>query len=273
MDNYELILYLITFLVVLTVILIYKFSNQATPYSLMFLFASNLVFFSFTGLKQSLGCIFANIFFALELSTRKNTLWSLLSLLLIVLSCYFHSTCFVLFLVFILLRINYKNRNMATLVAVMLFIFTLILMKPVSLLLSSRIEGLMPQISTTINTYFDDSEYSEGILQVFRGIPFYLLSFYAFKYRKKYCELIPNYDKYLVISVLGSSLYMYSAVSYWYSRFIIVFYIPLAFLFGQLVWNLNKDRQEHHMIFMIIGSLYFFTMRNLYMVFTIYGAF
>ena len=79
-------------------------------------------------------------------------------------------------------------------------------------------------------------------LAFIKGFPFYYVSIMGFFKRSGLRQTIKNYDQYLILSVIGSIIYLSCIHSYWLFRATTYFYYPIGIYFGLIVKNLNSVR-------------------------------
>ena len=273
-NNYELTLYITTFICCFVLFFVYKYCEYSTPYTLMFLLSTNFVFFSFTGLKQILTCTFANIFFLLILSKKKNIIIEIITWITVLLACLFHVTGFILIPIYFVMKLNYRNSKKAMRIMVILLLL-IIFMRPLLLGLTKLLGTVLPQLSYKILEYFaeDTQQTTDGTFAVFKGIPYYILTYYAFKRRNRYLNLIFKYDQLFILSFIASLFVFSTIISYWLSRFAIMFCFPLGILFGQMIENSNSRAEKNNLEILVLVPMLFFTLRANMLVYLNYGGY
>ena len=272
--DFNLTLYFTTFLCCLTILIVLRYSEQATPSTLAFILASNFVFFTFTGLKQALAGIFVNIFFLLALSRRRGFVVDVCCIAMMFLSVQFHITGYVLLPVFFMLRLNYDRGRKSALIFMVLLI-TLLFMEPILLGLARFLGSNATVLVDKINEYLteDALQPAEGRLAFLKGVPYYCLTYFAASSRHEMVSKIQNYDRYLIISGLASMFSASTIVSYWFPRFTYLFVFPCAILYGLLVMGIEDKRRRQLMTLTILMPLLFFTLRSNMLVFINYGGY
>ena len=272
--DYNVTLYLTTFLCCFVMLAAYKESDLATPEALAFVFASNFVFFTFTGLRQALAGIFVNIFFVLMLSEKKSLAKDLLCILLAIVSVQFHITGYILLPIYLLLKLNYNNgwKSAVLFIALILILF---FMEPILRQLARISSGNISILANKINDYMtqDASQASESGLSLLKGLPYYFLTYYAASRRKEMTKIIPYYDKYLVISGIASMFALSTIISYWFSRFTLLFIFPCSILYCILLQGEQDKKRSQLLKFAVIAPLLLFTLRANLLVFINYGGY
>lgn len=272
--NFELMLYFTTFICCLILLIVYKYSNNSSPYALFFLFSSNFVFFTFVGLKQAIAGIFANLFFLFILAEAPNIITEIMCLATVILACYFHVTGYILVPIYILMKINYKNNKKAISI-ILLMLLAILFMKQLLLGMADALELVLPNISYKITEYLgeDTIQVTEGTLSVLKGFPYYFITYYALKNRKRYVEKIPDFNRLLVLSFVASILAVSTIVSYWFSRFTFMFLFPVSLLFSNMIQCAKSKVEKHNILILVLIPMLLFTLRSLLLVIVNYGGY
>lgn len=211
------------------------FSGLHNRYALTFFVLTDIIFFSFTALKQIYACAFACILFAV--AQKKTTLPRvLICLSAVALACLFHNAALILIPTYPLLLLC-KSRRMKGWV-----LFTLIGLLLVSVLFLEQIAGLVaqlvepikPSISAKINGYFAANRETWNKAAFLKGLPYYLIVVLGFLKRPRLHEQIANYDMLLMLSALGAAMYLASVQSYWMYRATEFYVFPICIFIGQL---------------------------------------
>lgn len=271
--NIENVFYVTTFLCVFIILLAYKISIYADYNFFALLLTGEVIINSFTSLKQSYACAFAYMFFvfALEGKSRKRML---LSLCFLVLSCIFHVAGAILIPVYILLLIKKYDVKKLTLCILMIVVLT-IYMNPVLVSISDSIVDTFPVLAYKIRLYMVEnySTYEGSSMAFIKYMPIYYITMLGLVRRKRLVNKIENYNKYMLVSVVATSIIMYSSISYWFSRFTGMFYFPI-FMFFILM---NKESHNafnkfiHSSIVYGVGMI--ILIRKIILIFINYGFF
>lgn len=267
--EYTDLLYISTFVTIFIVLLAYRYSKNATPYTILLLFLTSLVFQSFTAIKQTYTTAFATLFFVLMFE-KNGILKDAICILLIVLSCLFHATGYILIPIYILIKskIQFKSPLKLMLVA-LLFVF---LFKPIMLFIAQYTNSVFPYLSLKILDYFgEDSDASEGsIIQIFKGIPFYYITYLFFKYSTRLRSEIKQFDTYLILTLFASLCYVSSFYNVWMMRMVDLFSF-IVFVFWTIsVQYLPNPKAKKRNAALILAL---FTYRWLIMIYINFGTF
>ena len=248
-------------------------SKYCSAEAVLFLASSYFVFVTLTALKQSPVCAIAAMVFVLTVE-RKGIFYDVLSILLIIVSCSLHSTGFMLIPLFLLLKLNYKNKMRTTILMIVLVI-AFIFFQPAVQFISTRFANVIPIFGERVSGYLAneitvDAGEKSGFV-ILKGIPYYILVVIGLIDRKLHSGN-PHYDKYLILSVIGAISAMLSIYSYWYIRISYLFYLPFYVLFS-MVLSKRKGKDRIILIVLIIGSLAFFTFRSVILNYVNYGGY
>lgn len=268
------LLYLTTFLCVFVLLVSYKYSRQGTPYALMFYFSTNYVFFTFTGLKQAIAGIFFNLFFLVMLWDSDKRVKDLIGVFLIMMACSMHVTGYILIPVFFLLKLDF-NTEIKRISITAILLALIVLFEPIMLGLSRVLNSAIPMLSTKISEYLgEDSIQSTGtVATVLRGVPYYMLCFFAISDHHFYASKIKNFDRMFLLAIVASLLSVSTVFSYWLSRAASCLIFPVGLLFGQMFSVSDAPRQRQQLLLFVLLPMLFFTLRSAFLVFSIYGGF
>lgn len=265
------VFYFSTFFTCILIFLAYKYAKNAGALTVYFLLCTNIIFFSFTGAKQTFAVGFSSLFFALVLNNKIKS--KVLPIILIILSCLFHTTGFILIPIYLTLIALKKSKKSVLIWGFIFIIFVcMIFFQPLLLKIASISAGTFPSVSQKIIEYFGNDVVNDKSITFIKGIPFYLLLCYGMLFRKYLKPKIENYDILLFLNIMAAAFYLLSYKSYWMYRFTYIFYFPMAIFFDNLIRNNIKDNKNIIKLSIGISSL-FITIREVIMIFVLYGGF
>lgn len=266
-DNYDYFLFfttLVNSLVILIVLLKISGNNKI---SLVFLLSTDIIFSSFTNLKQIYAVSIVAVFFYFLLS--KIRFKTVICLALVIAASLFHvASLIVLPLLFLDLARKKNFRTFKRLV--IFFLVAMFFVTPIAMMLSYITSSFYPLLSEKISEYFIESNDSvESKIAFLKGFPFYIFSVYAIVKRKKLKQSTPNFDILLVVLLLCSLLYLATLFSYWMFRAIYFLYIPCAIFLGSIF----KRNKSDAILWIICLSEMFFVFRTIILIFVNFGKF
>lgn len=262
------LLYFSTFFSMLMVFLAYRHSREATPYALLLFFLSFYLNESLTAMKQcyAMGC--STLLFSLLLQ-KHTILKDVLSIMLIIVACAFHSTGFILIPLYVVLRINSKYISIGKVLPILILVVMLFM--PMMRFIGSLTGDVFSMLAGKADQYFGSGEAAEsGLLVTLKGLPFYYISAIAIKYRKRLANKIPDFNKYLLLSLMGSLFYLLSFYDVWMSRFEYSFSF-IILVFWAKVLDFVQDKITHKIV--VMSLLVFFTYRHLILIYINFGGF
>ena len=270
-DNFEHVLLFTTFFSLLIILFAHKIFENSSNVSLAFLLTTDLVFFTFTALKQSFACAFVALFFVF-LFKKRTVCRGIVCFLLLVLAIVFHTSSVVLIPIFIVCYFKKINKTVMV-VYMILLVLLFVFFVDIGTILSTITRPIFPRLSELLTRHFSSVGGDESSTIAFlKGIPFYLLLAFGFFYRRRLQGSYPNYDKYLIVLATASMLYMCSIYIYWTLRFRAFFYLPAAIFFGTIYTNLSKKEKVVFLV-SVIGSNLFLLIRWVLLIYTKYGGF
>lgn len=277
-DDVNIFFYITTFICMVLLLVAYRISEDSTPGAMLLFFFSNGVFFSFTNEKQAYANALGAIFFSLMLLDRdgrsagNNRMLDILSLALALISSQFHSVGFILFLLYFLLRKHERSRRVD--IFIFLALVVIAFLEPILLAVSRLLGSIAPLLTSTIRSYFGDTatEQDSGGLGIVKIMPYLLIVIFGLLKRKTMREQINSYDNYLIVSLIGTVLYLCSFYNGWLSRFIGVFQLPMFIYFCQMMRH-TVDKSTRVAQEVIVGaSLAVTTYRFLALVYLLSGG-
>lgn len=274
-NNINTVFYFTTFMTCFFMFWSFLKCKDTDGHTLLFLLLTNIIFFSFTGLKQIYTCILLFIVYCIYFnSTMRHK--HFLNIILIVVSCLFHTTGYIMIPIYIIL-ILYEKKEFKINKYLWIMVLFLIFFEPTLLFIAKSLGNVVPTLSNKILDYFGESSLhvddGNSVLSFIKGFPFYIVSFVGLLKAKKLSLEVKDYDKYLFLSIIGSVLYFCSFFSYWFHRFTVLFYFPIGILFSILLKNINKGKDKLLFALLIYGSELIILIRWLYLIFANYGGF
>ena len=271
--DFSILLALVTLICCFFMFLAICLSKYCSIEAILFLSASYFVFVTLTALKQSPVCALAALMFVL-LIERKGIIYDIFAILIIIVSSCLHSTGFMLIPLYLLLKLNYKNK-MRTTVMMIILVIAFVFFQPAAQFVSTRFANVIPIFGERVSGYLAneitvDAGDKSGFI-ILKGIPYYILAVIGLVDRKLHADN-PHYDKYLILSVIGAISALMSIYSYWYIRITYVFFLPFYILFS-MIMSKRKGKDRIILIVLIIGSLAFFTFRSVILNYVNYGGY
>lgn len=263
------LLYLSTFVSVAFVLLAYRFSRDATPQALLLFFLSPFVFQTFTALKQC----YANGFAALAimlLFQKRSIRKDIICILLIILACLFHSAGYLMIPLFILLKLNIKIDKPSKLFIVpALFV---IFFKSIILAIADVSNSVLPLLSAKIMEYFGEEniEEEQSVVILLKGLPYYYISYIGVKYRNLLKLKIQDFDKYLLISLIGSLFYLTTIYDPWMRRVTDILTFAIFVFWSNVICFVPHSNDKRRIELILMGL---FTYRWLIMIYVNFGKF
>ncbi|MCR5060110.1 MAG: EpsG family protein [Saccharofermentans sp.] len=271
--DYRMLLAFVTFLSCFILYIALRSSRHCTIESAMFISASYFVFSSFVNLKQSPVCALAAVMFVV-LVEYKGFRYDLLSIAIIVVSCNFHITGFMLIPLYFLLRLKFKNRTRSTILMILLTL-AFAFIQPMLVFVGNNLGSVFPMLGQRIAAYASDELVvdtgDKAGLVVLKGFPYYMLVIMGFIDRKLH-KGDEEYDKYLILSLISALSALLSIYTYWYIRMPVLFVIPMGILFSKIM-SKRKGKDKVILLLVIVGSLAFFTIRSVILNYQNYGGY
>ena len=266
--SFNSLLYISTFISVAFVMLAYRYSRDANPHTVLLFFMSPYVFQTFTALKQCYTTAFATLLIML-LMQKKSLVKEVICIILIIVSCLFHSAGYLLIIIYALIRLDYKITNIpkALFYACVIVIF----FKPLMLQIADLAFGFLPYLANKIYEYFGEKgmEAERGVIVVLKGLPYFYITFIAIKYRKKLRICVKDYDKYMLISLIGSIFYLATVYNVWMRRATDLLTFTIIVFWTQIL-NSVPNAKEKRVI--EISLMLLFTYRWLIMIYLNFGT-
>ena len=233
----------------------YKISDDATPRALAFLLLTDIAFVFYVNLKQAYAVALAYLMFAIALKKR-SLRRDLLCAALIALACVFHPSAMILIFAFVLIRLFPRIDRIGTkilfYIVALLMIAMLLLGQTVIAYIAGIVARVSPIYANLVLNYLskEGESLSDTVGIVFiKGFPYYFVTVLGLYRRKRLKQVIVNYDSYLLLSAIGSLMYLASMYSYWMTRAAAYFYFPIGIFFGLIV------SQSHPVVVKFFGGV------------------
>lgn len=227
-----------TFICMILTLIAYRYSEDASPLSFVFLFLTEYAYLTISLLKQTFTNAIASLFFivAIQYNNKRS---NILCAALILLACLFHPVGFVLIPLFIILRIPKTKWSISIYILIILFIA--IFFNPLMVTGGRLLTPIAPAIGLKITQYFNESSRidAETSLAFIKSLPELCIVLLGFYKRKTLRNKIEHYDEYLIIATTGEFLYLMSAYSVWLYRMIYLFHFTIFVFFDSILRNLT----------------------------------
>jgi len=268
-DNPKVIFFFISFFMLFLLLVACKINTSFRPRAFSLMAVSNLLIFSYSGLKQAPAIGFIAIAVSLWL-TKKYILAIGCSIVAVL----FHESALIFFpMLFLLTGAKRRWIRIMEYVVMLLFLvafpqmtqMALRVLTSIGIPVMGELEGYLDSIGgMAVNT---------NVLTVFKGVPYYLISILGICFRKKVKAKIENYDKYLVMSIFTSVVYMASLYMYWMWRFAIYFYFFDFIFAAQLIDKCENKRHASLFYYIVLFLLVLISFRYYMQYFISYGGF
>ena len=273
-SNVETLFYVTTVIVMIITLLAYRTYKEASSSALLFLLATQYVFFSYEALKQAYSNAFAFLCIAL-IFRDEGKKDKVLSILAMVLAILFHHTGYFIIPLYLMLRIK---KNKKTIIAIFTFIILLLIFfKPILLLVANAINPIDSSLTAKILQYFGDtateSLQTEGSLTVIKGIPFYILTLVGLIKRNKLINKIENYDNHLFLSGMLSFTYIATLYNGWVYRLSYYLLLSEGVFFTLLMKNTENSKNKVLLLLSTVGITAIITIRFVILMYVNYGGF
>lgn len=266
--SFEHLLYVSSAVSLFFPLLAYRHSKEANPTTLLLFILSLYILVSFTALKQCYTNAFATLALVLMLQ-EKTTPKEIIIWVLMLLAMLFHPTGYILPPIYLYLRFFNGKVNITRLLITLFFV--MLLFEPIMRLLG-QVFGVFSFFSSKIDEYFgsDADKWEEhGIMSIFKGLPFYYISYLGLKWRSRIKNQIRNYDVFLLLSFICSFLFLMNIYNYWMSRFMYLF-LFVVFLF---LCQMSRHIPNSKFAILAVGFMTaVITYRELYLIYTLYGG-
>ena len=269
----ESLFYFTTFSCTFITLMAYRMSKKTDPLAFSLLCMTQYFLTTLTALKQSYTSAFAVVFLVLilEYNSKKSNAAALVCALL---ACLFHSTGYILIVLFIVVRIVRATKNVNI---YLLFLFIVaIFFKRIILIAAIVIQPVLPSLAHTITAYFGPGGISEttgsSTAWIF-GMPYYYITILGIIKNKDLEKKIPGYDEHLFIVGIGAFFLLMSTYSEWLARFVYLFSFSSMIFFSELMKTIQIEATKKTYTYLLAAMLLIFTYRFLYLIYTLYGGF
>lgn len=248
----------------------YRINRNSTPIVIFLIFSSQYLFSIFVNFKQCFANVFAAIFFAV-LFSQKGKKKDLFCIGLIILACLFHEAAIILAPIYLICR----GRRVKDLkVWFILFLIAIIFLDKIAIFSANILTPFVPDIASKINLYFVNiSLAGSRIILLLKGVPYYIILWIAVKRRQQLIEKIDYYDGYILVALVMAFLQIGALWSYWLPRAQYFLYLPVFTLFGQIMAKSDATKTNTVIKLLVCGSVLFFSLRDLIIMYIRYGGF
>lgn len=268
-DNPKVIFFFISFLMLFLLLVACKVNRSFRPRAFLLMAVSNLLIFSYNGLKQAPAIGFIAIAVSLLLSKRY-----FLSVGCAIIAILFHESALIFFPILLLL-LGAKKRWIRMVEYAGCLFFLIAFPKMTQIVVDIlKVSGI--SVIEEMGGYLDATggiAVDVNIWTAFKGIPYYLIAIFGIVCRKKMKKEIENYDKYLVMSVFTANVYMLSIYMYFMWRFAIYFYFFDFVFAAQLIDKCKYKKLASSFYYLMLIILGFVSFRYYMQYFISYGGF
>lgn len=264
----EVLFFFITFLYIFLILIAYLFFDDVEPFAILLFFLSECGYYGFIAFKQCIAIALIAISFVAFMKKKK-----VLFVLSMALAICFHEASWIMVPLYIA-AIGSKSKIIRSSEYIFLLFFAILFNKINPLLIS--IFNNIPGLGEQLVGYLNDSggiETSINYLTFIKGMPFYIITFYAFLKRKKLKDKIYKYDTYLLFSTFSSICSITSIYMYWMWRFSAPCYLP-TFVFTSLIYReMDNEKEKRDFKLLLIVVLFALALKALIQYYFKYGGF
>ena len=258
----------ISFIFCLISMIAYNKYEKIYPLAFLLMGISNYFIWGLLAFKQCFAVAFIALSWAHYIN-NKNKLY----IVFLIIAISFHETALIMIPIYLCLNTLNKSNLLRIPLYLCLLISVLFFNQIWSFLF--KLASFIPELKFQMSSYFDElgSVQNElNILTIFKGTPFFIITFYGIIKRNLFYKKIDNYDKYLFISFFCSLTFLFSLRMYWMWRFGMYCLFPVFSFLSQILYE-NPDEQDNKYInVIVIGSLLFITIRYFIQCFYTYGG-
>lgn len=245
----------------LFIILAYEAIDDISPVYFVLIGASQCYLYGLYQIKQAMAFAIGGLAIILLLEQKKK----ISSALLIAVAMCFHETAYILIPIYILAI--FSDKKWIRYLAYIGIVITTIGFRSVSGVAVKYISQYVPSLAAQMAQYMDSSgSLSVGdsrFIVIFKGIPFYFLTWFAYNKRNELKSKIDNYDIYFLISIVVSATALIAGWDIWMFRFGELLYLPLFAYAGKIWDNLENKRSKQFFMYLFVLLLAFFTYRKI----------
>lgn len=267
-NNPEVLFFAIAFISTFGNLIAFNLYEERTSSAAGLFGISLCLVYSFYALKQAPAIALVSVSIALLLKRKY-----IVSFLLAMLATLFHESAFAVIPLYCVV-IGAKKRWVRCL-EYSFVLLTVVFFQPVTQIISFVFGSVAPDVFMEAERYFSQDgaiNISLNLLTAIKGLPYYLITVYAIRYRNILKPLIENYDKYLTISVFSSAMTILSTYMYWMWRFAAYGYFTMLIFWGMII-KVDKSNRRININYLLILSMAFFTARYIFLVLLRNGGF
>ena len=273
-NNVHWLFYVSTFIPVALTLTAYRISREASPKSLLFLFATQYILFTLSVLKQAYANVFGVLFivFLLRNNGKKDLIYSIACAFLAI---WFHHTGYFLIPLFVMIKV--KKNSVRNIFFITIMFVAIFFLQPILFRIASLARPYAPIVTVKIHQYLRGdvlgSIQTEGRSTFLKGTPFFMLTLLGFIKRKQLVNQIYNYDNYLFLSITLSLIYLATVYNGWIYRLAYYLYFPAGVFFSEIIKRTRLKSNRQILDIGILGITAMFTLRFLALMFINYGGF
>ncbi|WP_349763457.1 EpsG family protein [Fusobacterium sp. SYSU M8D902] len=263
--------YFTTFICVFLFLIGYRISKNMNSKIYILMLTNEWILFTIITLKQAYACAIASLFFIIMLEYKRKQRM-ILGIICIILATLFHISSIILLPFFILFQKKRLNKNI---IVIILFLIIIIILKIETFvfILEKILEIISINYANKIRNYFSDFKKIELSATFLKYIPIYYITLLGVLKRKKYLKVFKNYDKYLSISIICSTLLIFSIKIYWFTRFVGIFYVPVFIFYYYINTNFKSRTIQNINNIIVYGGTLVILLRKIILIFVNYGFF
>ena len=266
-SNPDTLFFVVGFLYLLVTVIAYNNYKEKSPWVWVLICSSQYLLFGCYQLKQAMASAFIGL--SMALFTKNKKLWSVIFLAIAIT---FHEAAWDLVPIYIVI-FNYEKKWIRragyALLVVMVFGF-----QSFSSVIIRYASAIIPGLSDQLRLYVteDGNLITENnIMTIFKGIPYYIITFEGVIYRRELKDRILKYDAFLLLSAFVSVTTFLSGFMYWMWRFGELVYLP-TFVFAARMYKEKNDSNGRILFWIIVAFMVIFTYRKLFISYFSYGG-
>lgn len=265
----DIFFFFISFLTTIIFFVAYLLYGEIKGNAVLIIGCSQCYIYSFYLLKQAPSMALASVAIFAAFHKRYGV-----ALGALIASIMFHEAAIVLIPLGILLA--FAEKKPVRIFIYICSIMAILLFAPLTATLITIISELLPSLFIQIEGYVNENGnlvQEFYLMTIIKGIPYYLICFYAIIKRSTLYKKIKYYDKFLLMSVFASVATILSAYMYWMWRFGAYFYFPVLIFAYEIIQCMESKKKRIFSYVGLCGILLFLTFRYLYQIFFLYGGF
>ena len=265
----DILFFAVGFLCLLITLYSYCMYPNHKPDAILFMGVCGYPFYSFYLLKQAPAIALISLSIAAFMKRKK-----ILCIVALISAILFHESAFIMIPLYIMLFLSNNKvfRNITYFILIMVMLFW----EYVNIYLISWSVNIVPMLKHQLLLYLNEDGsmvLTVNSLTALKGVPFYIITLYAFLKQSTFKHTIPYYYQWLTLSVFASTCILMSRYMYWMWRFGAYCYFPV-FLFAALMCDKTKcvnDRIIFQTLLVIFGGG--LMLRELWQYYFLYGGF